>query len=177
MLKGRYPGGIGDGDLVLGVAAVAPLVGSITGRNIAGKEDGEDVPAHLRELALRGIALKTEQFLQAVGSVKLRKSSLSRGNLQSFSAGSYSESYFGPGQMISAKKLDADPVLADVLWALCTQQAKLEWLQLLGTGRLPLRRDVGDRLRVRQPAQLLQRPRRPSQCPRPRTGWLVDAAR
>jgi hypothetical protein len=130
MLKGRYPGGIGDGDLVLGVAATAPLVASITGRNIAGKEDGEDVPPHLHELALRAIALKTEQFLQAVGSVKLRKSSLSRGNLASFSAGSYSESYFGPGQMTTAKKLDADPVLAEVLWALCTDQAKLEWLQL-----------------------------------------------
>jgi len=129
-LKARYPGGIGDGDFVLAVAAVAPLVGSITGRNIAGKEDGEDVPAHLREVALRAMALKTEQFIQAVGSAKLRKSSLSRGNLASFSAGSYSESYFGPGQMVSSKKLDPDPVLADFLWALCTEQAKLEWIQL-----------------------------------------------
>jgi hypothetical protein len=137
MLKSRYPSGAGDGDLVLAVAVVAPLVGSITGRSIAGM-GGEAVPEAMQELALRAIALKTEQFISAVGTAKGRKLSLNRGNLASFSAGSYSESYFGPGQMISAKKLDADPILAEVLWALCTEQAKLEWLSIWDPADYPL---------------------------------------
>lgn len=87
-LKARYPQGSGDGDFDLLVAAVAPLVGDMTGRAIAGTE-GEEVPEDKREVALRVMAMKTEQFDAALGSTKARRRSLNRGNLASFSAGAY----------------------------------------------------------------------------------------
>lgn len=141
-LQQRYPRGAADGALGFLVGTVAPLVGSMTGRSIAGTE-GEGVPTSLRELELMAIALKCDSFDSAVGSAKSRKSSISRGNIASFSAGSYSESYFGPAQAMAAKKLDPDPVLADILWALCTEEKQLYWLAIwepesfnLGEGHL-----------------------------------------
>lgn len=126
-MQARYPKGSGDGDFALLVAVTAPLVGNMTGRAIAGTE-GEEVTPDLLEIARRVIAMKTEQFASALGSQKDRKRSLNRGNLSSFSAGSYSESYFGPDQAMRAQRLDADPILAELMWALCTEQKRAEWL-------------------------------------------------
>lgn len=141
-LQQRYPRGPAETVLEFLVGTVAPLVGSMTGRIIAGTE-GEAVPPQLREIELMAIALKCDSFDAAVGSAKNRKGSISRGNIASFSAGSYSESYYGPGQAMAAKKLDSDPVLADLLWALCTEEKQFYWLAIwepesfnLGEGRL-----------------------------------------
>ena len=128
-LKAQYLEGDGDTELELLASITAPLVGSLTGRAIAGNE-GEEVPAALLPLAFRAIAMKTEQFDAALGSRKSRRRSMNRGNLASFSAGSYSESYFGPDQAMKAKRLDPDPILAELLWALCTDAKKQEWLEL-----------------------------------------------
>lgn len=128
-LTARYPSGAeGDAGLALLLMVTAPLVGSLTGRNIA-DEEGEEVPPAKVPIAIQVIAMKTEQFDSAIGTVKGRKRSLTRGNLASFSAGSYSESYFGPAQIMAAKQLDSDPVLSELLWALCTDQRKQEWLE------------------------------------------------
>lgn len=135
-LQKRFPRGGAESDLEFVVAAVAPLVGSLTGRAIAGTE-GTAVPAALVPIELQAIAMKADGFVNATGSAKSRRSSIGRGNLASFSAGSYSESYFGPAQAMAAKKLDSDPVLADLLWALCTPEKQLYWLALWDPANFP----------------------------------------
>lgn len=141
-LQQKFPRGPSEAPLEFLVGAVAPLVGSLTGRAIAGTE-GEAVPPSLHEIELMAIAMKADAFHLATGSAKSRRSSAGKGNLSSFSAGSYSESYFGPAQAMEAKRLDADPTLADLLWALCTEEKQLYWLAIwdpesfsLGEGRL-----------------------------------------
>lgn len=141
-LQKHYPRGSAEAPLEFLVGTVAPLVGSMTGRIIAGTV-GEAVPPSLHEMELMAIALKCDAFDAATGSAKSRRSSITRGNIASFSAGSYSESYFGPAQAMAAKKLDPDPVLADLLWALCTEEKQLYWLAIwepesfnLGEGHL-----------------------------------------
>jgi hypothetical protein len=129
LLQTRYVRGSGDPELVLRVATAAPLVGSLTGRIIAGTE-GEAVSDGMKELALSAIAMKTEQLDSAVGSVSSREEALERSALRSISAGSWSESYWGPGEAAQGKQLDTDPTLASLLWALCTEQKKGEWLEL-----------------------------------------------
>lgn len=129
LLSTRYPAGKAENDEALKLLAsiTAPLVGDMTGRAIAGTE-GVEVPTSKLVLARQVIAMKTEQLAAAVGTTKDRKRSLNRGNLASFSAGSYSESYFGPDQALRAQRLDSDPILAELLWALCTEEKRLEWL-------------------------------------------------
>lgn len=126
-LQKRFPRGSAEAPLEFLVGAVAPLVGSMTGRIIAGTE-GEAVPPSLHEMELMAIAMKCDAFDIATGTAKGRRGSAGSGKLASFSAGSYSEAYFGPEQAMAAKKLDADPVLADLLWALCTEEKRLYWL-------------------------------------------------
>lgn len=107
------------------------IVESLTGRDLSaplGTEDGVD----LDRLALRAVTLKTERIVAGEGSFKERKGAISGTRLKSFSAGPYSESYFGPGDAASAGALDLDPVLAEVLWALATEAKRQEWLYLWG---------------------------------------------
>lgn len=108
----------------------ALLVSSITGRAIAPATEGEAVPDPMQPLAVRCVVMKAEQLAGASGTLKDRKRSLTRGNLASFAAGAYSETYWGPQQILLAKKLDADPVLAEFLWALCTEEMRLYWLSI-----------------------------------------------
>jgi hypothetical protein len=129
LLKDRYPKGSGDPDLVLLVALAAPLVGSLTGRAIAGTE-GEAVPTGLMELARNAIAMKSAALASSVGTAEGTEDSIERGRLRSIAAGSWSESYFGPGEAARGKQLDADPILAELLWALCTEEKKDEWTEL-----------------------------------------------
>lgn len=129
MLKGLYPDGAGDGDLVLLVAAAAPLVGSLTGRIIAGTE-GEAVPDGMLELAFRAIAMKAEALYGAVGTQDARIDGIERSRLRSIAAGSWSESYWGPGEAAKGKALDPDPALAEILWALTTEAKREEWREL-----------------------------------------------
>lgn len=129
LLAERYPSPDKDEALEILAAVTGPLVGSITGRIIGGGE-GEDVPEFMVALATRAVAVKCEQFDSALGTVKARRQSLNRGNIASFAAGSYSESYFGPQQMVIAKRLDPDPIVSELLWALATEQRRYEWLEL-----------------------------------------------
>lgn len=113
------------------INVAAPLVGSLTGRIIAGTE-GEEVPTGLLELAREAIAMKTAQLHSALGTADDAEEAMERSRLRSIAAGSWSESYWGPGEVAQGKQLDADPILASLLWALCTEDKKAEWEELWG---------------------------------------------
>lgn len=128
-LQAKFPRGASEAQLGFLVGAVAPLVGTITGRIIAGTP-GESVPPSLYEVELMAIAMKCDAFHLATGTAKSRRTGSGKGNLASFSAGSYAEAYFGPAQIMEAKRLDPDPQLADLLWSLCTEEKQLYWLAI-----------------------------------------------
>lgn len=111
------------------IDVAAPLVGSLTGRVIAGTE-GEEVPTGLLPVALEAITLKTVQLQGALGSAEDVEDALDRSHLRSIAAGSWSESYWGPGEAAQGKQLDTDPILASLLWALATEDKKREWEEL-----------------------------------------------
>jgi hypothetical protein len=111
------------------IAAAEGLVSSLTGRAIGVEATGEPVPAHLVALAKRVIVIKIESMVAGLGGTFAeRRSSVSSGNLASFSAGAYAESYFGPEVASKAGMLDPNPMIADMLWALATEEKREEWL-------------------------------------------------
>lgn len=134
LLTERYPKATDGADeqLELFASVTSILVGSLTGREIGGftseNPQTEDVPAAMVPLAIQCVAMKTEQLVLSTATGRDRKRSINRGNLASFSAGSYSESYFGPEQAMRSKQLDSDSVFSQLLWALCTEAMKLYWL-------------------------------------------------
>lgn len=119
----------GNAALTARIAVAAPLVGSLTGRIIAGTE-GEDVPDGLVPIAIEAIAMKTAQLQAALGTVEDVEDAIDRSRIKSIAAGSWSESYWGPGEAAAGKQLDADPVLASLLWALATEDKRGEWLEI-----------------------------------------------
>lgn len=130
LLAAAYPAGEpGDAELQRRIDVAAPLVGEMTGRIIAGTE-GEEVPDGLLPVALEAITLKTAQLHGAVGTADNAEEALERSRLRSIAAGSWSESYWGPGEAAQGKALDTDPILASLLWALCTEDKKHEWEEL-----------------------------------------------
>lgn len=128
-LTAHFPEPATDDALTALISVVAPLVGSLTGREIAGSE-GEDVPAWLRPIAVMAIAMKTAAMFPEGASAEAAEDAVANSRLRSISAGSWSESYFGPGEAAQAKQLDLDPTLAGLLWALCTEEKKAEWIAL-----------------------------------------------
>ena len=128
-LAGKFPATDGDEELAEWIAAADGLVSSLTGRAIGPEAEGEDVPAALVALAKRVIVVKIEAMVAGLGgNFAERRSSISSGNLSSFSAGSYAESYFGPEVAAKAGMLDPNPMIADMLWAMTTEAKKEEWL-------------------------------------------------
>lgn len=127
-LSTKFPSPAGDGELTDWLEASVGLVASLTGRAI-GEVAGAEVPTGFLALARRAIVLKIEAMVTSLGgSFAERRSSAGSGNLSSFSAGAYSESYFGPEVAAQAGVLDPNPVVADILWALATEEKKEEWL-------------------------------------------------
>lgn len=127
LLAGAYEEPADDAALTLLIDVSAPLVGDMTGREIAGTT-GEEVPDAKLELARKVIAMKTEGLHAVVGVAEDREDAIDRSRLRSISAGSWSESYWGPGEAAKGKTLDTDPILAELLWALCTEDKRAEWL-------------------------------------------------
>lgn len=121
--------GPGNGALQRRINVAAPLVGSLTGRIIAGTE-GDEVPDGLLEVAREAIAMKTAQLQAALGTLEDAEEGIERSRLRSIAAGSWSESYWGPGEAAQGKQLDADPILASLLWALTTDEKRNEWIEL-----------------------------------------------
>lgn len=130
LLTTRYPDPAGDAALTRLISEAGPLVAELTGRAIGGAP-GEEVPAYLLPLAVRVISIKAEQIDFAFNmDAAARQRVLRRGNLRGFSAGPYSESYFGPQEAVAVKALDPDKATADLLWALATEAKRAYWLAL-----------------------------------------------
>jgi hypothetical protein len=128
-LATKFPDPAGDAELTEWIAAVDGLLSEMTGRSIGPEATGEDVPTFLVALAKRAIILKIEQLITSLGgSFAERRTRIGEGRLASFSAGAYSESYFNPEAASKAGMLDPDPAIADILWALTTEEKRAEWI-------------------------------------------------
>lgn len=133
LLTQRFPEPDGPEKLQRLIEEAYPILHDITCRSFgtgALQTPGEDVPTWLAGTALRAMRLKAEQMVMRTGSAKERKRGSGRGNLASFRAGSYAESYFGPGEIAKSKMLDSDPSVSEALWTLCTQECKDAWIAL-----------------------------------------------
>lgn len=103
------------------------IIESLTGRRL-----DPTLPEGLVRIAVRAVTLKTERMGLATASAKVRRKAISGTRLRSFTAGPYSESYFGPEEASRAKMLDPDPDLNELLWALTTEAKREEWMILWG---------------------------------------------
>lgn len=115
----------------------AAVIASLTGRAIGPVgTPGVEVPPHLVGTAIRVFALRAERH-GLRWTAEARTKSIGSEKLRSISAGPWSESYFGPGEASSLKKLDPDASIHDLLWALCTPEKQDYWLRLWGMGQNP----------------------------------------
>lgn len=105
-------------------ATAIEVIQSLTGRALDGT-----LPAALVETARRAVVLKTEQLLAAF-TRKSRRSAFGQRALRSFTAGPYSETYFTPDDAAKAARLDPDPVMHELLWALATDEMRDYWTGL-----------------------------------------------
>lgn len=128
-LAQKFPDPDGNEELEEWIAAADGLVSSLTGRAIGPGAEGAEVPPNLVALAKRAIVVKIEAMVNGLGgNFAERRASVGSGNLASFSAGAYAESYFGPEVASKAGMLDPNPMIADILWALATEEKREEWL-------------------------------------------------
>lgn len=104
------------------------IVSSLTCRSIGPDAEGEEVPAGKQATATQAVIAKAEQLQIAFANAQAATAAYGSGNLQSFSAGPYSESYFGPDAMAKAKKLDPNPLVHQMLWSLATDECRWYWL-------------------------------------------------
>jgi len=129
LLQERYPADPFDADVEAQlrevVADATALVEQLTCRTM-----DDTVPDNLQRVALRAIVLKSEQIGEISYSAATVRASANRGRLRSISAGSWSESYFGPTDAQAAKMLDPNPYLHEALWALATPECRESWLAL-----------------------------------------------
>jgi hypothetical protein len=136
LLQKRYPEDPFDADVeaALGdtVEDATVLVESLTCRTL---DNALAQDRQLGRLALRAVILKAEQFGQR--STAKAAGGLAAGQmLRGFTAGPYSEQYFGPDEAAKAKLLDPNPTLHEVLWALATEECRENWIALW-TGEHP----------------------------------------
>lgn len=139
LLTKRYPKSDAARDAILRgmLEDDAPVVSSLTGRKIGPPDTpGVEVPMWLRPVAIRAMALRAER-IAVTGTAQKRQGSIGTLQLRGFSAGPYSEQYFGPGEAATAKVLDPDPAVHELLWALATEQKRDEWLALWGGAQPP----------------------------------------
>lgn len=133
LLARRFPddeGGPLDEKLALILGDDAPVVSSLTGRIIGpAGTPGVEVPDWLRPVAQRAMAMRAERHA-VTGAERARRGAIGALRLRSFSAGPYSESYFGPGEAANARVLDPDPAIHELLWALATEEMRAYWLGL-----------------------------------------------
>lgn len=141
LFRERLPASeLNDELLRVAVEDGAGLVSMLTGRAIGATGEGpfgcvlEEVPVGLRAFASRLVTLMAERLyvLERARTAESIESEITSesGNLSSFTAGAYSESYFGPGQIVELKRLDVDPERASQLWALATDCVRKGWQRL-----------------------------------------------
>lgn len=111
-----------------GVLDAMAIVESLTCRDLSSSLGD----ARLDRLAVRAVQLKAERLLFGEATGKARRGQLGGVRLRSFSAGPYSETYFGPEEAGKAGVLDLDPALHEVLWQLATPECRARWLYLWG---------------------------------------------
>lgn len=142
LLTARYPPNPVDGDVERRlrelVADAVALIESITGRVL--DSTLPTVPVNLVRIAMRATALMSE-MMSVRGSLAYAQSTAdgSRQRLKSISAGSWSESYFGPGELVVKAGIVAitgNQALDEALWALMTDEKRDEW-RSLATGVRP----------------------------------------
>lgn len=132
-LAEKYPAGPeGDTALALMMNDDCPVVSFLTGRSIGPGQPGEPVPDHLLSAAKRVLILRAERYAAGRQTSASIESAISDGKLRSISAGPWSESYFGPSELDlkTLKRLDVDPTIAELLWALCTPEKQEYWTAL-----------------------------------------------
>ena len=98
-----------------------PMLSALTCRDFV---TGSDIPAHLLPTAVLAVTLYVEQLVYGTDPQN-RSGAMSSaaGNLRSFTAGPYSESYFGPNEVkFEWNRLNPDPVLNSMLLALITPE-------------------------------------------------------
>lgn len=133
LLAKRFPEGTEEVlQELLNVAA--GLVSELTGRLIPPAETGEAVPIGMWPLAVQAVIMEAEVIAPLLGTAEDREDSIDRSRLRSIAAGSWSESYFGPGEAAKNKQLADDPILAQLLWALATEEKRAEWLEQWDSG-------------------------------------------
>lgn len=130
------PGGKEDAKLEQRALLASALVASLTFRLIDPVTQStvqgytfEDVPPSLEAVAIGAVAGMTEREI-VTGDPAFREQIATGRRLRGFSAGPYSESYFGPGEF--ARKgasqgrppMDPDEALDALLWALATEDAR-----------------------------------------------------
>lgn len=134
LLRERYPEDDPEKEDELDalLAALAPLISWLTGRSIGPSgvdTPGEEVPEYLEPLAVKVFAMRAERD-SVGGEARRRKTAAGSLRLRSFSAGPYSESYFGPEEAGKIQMLDPEPVIHEMLWALATEEKRAYWLSL-----------------------------------------------
>lgn len=130
------PGEPNDAALELLADEAAVLVSVLTFRTIEPVTEStvegyafEDVPAQLKPIAVRAIALEINREV-VTGDVAFAEQVATGRRLRGFSAGPYSESYFAPGEFArrgaqqGRPPMDADEELDAALWALATEDAR-----------------------------------------------------
>lgn len=85
------------------------------------------LPADLQGLAFRAVRLKAERMALTEGAARSR--TLGNALLKSINAGPWSETYFGPGDALTAGVLDMDPATNEALWSLATEDCRLQWIR------------------------------------------------
>ena len=117
----------------------AAMLSSLTCRDF-GNGTGKPITDAEAPLAIFAMALYVEQITYRMDASRRQSAiSSSTGGLQSFSAGPYSESYFGPGDAneYAWNVLDADPLLNSALMALITPECLEARKALAGDGFPP----------------------------------------
>lgn len=121
------------------IVVAGSMLSSLTCRDmLALGTVGTPVPPEMLPLAVWAYALYVEQMMVRM-SPAARSSSIrtGTGQLRSFNAGPYGESYFGPGEIKYAwNVIDPDPLLNSVLMALITPECLANRLAL-ATGVFP----------------------------------------
>lgn len=157
LLVQRYPDDAeNDAKLQAFLDVLAPIISWLTGRSIGPADvetPGVEVPDWLKPIAVRVFALRAER--DSVSSeARRRKTAAGSLRIRSFTAGPYSESYFGPEEAGKIQMLDPEPGLHELLWALATEEKRAYWTALWTGEELPAAAvqafDYGARGRARE---------------------------
>lgn len=93
----------------------------------------EPVPLGMVPLAVRAVRLVTERGIVLADPDFVEEAAQGK-RLRGFTAGPYSESYFAPGDLHvrahvqGRPQMDTEPAIDQVLWALATEDARLQWI-------------------------------------------------